>query len=57
MQQLINDGKIVAFASKKLTGDKSRYANIERGRLAEYEYGKEFLIEANHKPLENLIAK
>ena len=63
---LINDNKIVAFASKRLTDTKSRYANIERELLAvvfgcervhTYVYGKEFQIESDHKPLENIQNK
>ena len=63
---LINDNKIVAFASKRLTDTESRYANIERELLAvvfgcerfhTYVYGKEFQIESDHKPLENIQNK
>ena len=58
---LINDNKIVAFADTE-----SRYANIERELLAvvfgcerfhTYVYGKEFQIESDHKPLENIQNK
>ena len=63
---LINDNKIVAFASKRLTDTESRYANIERELLAvafgcerfhRYVYRKEFQIESDHKPLENIQNK
>ena len=63
---LINDNKIVAFANKRLTDTESRYANIERELLAvvfgcerfhTYVYGKEFQIESDHKPLENIQNK
>ena len=63
---LINDNKIVAFDSKRLTDTESRYTNIERELLAvvfgcerfhTYIYGKEFQIESDHKPLENIQNK
>ena len=63
---LINDNKIVAFASKRLTDTESRYANIERELLAvvfgcerfhTYVYRKEFQIESDHKPQENIQNK
>ena len=63
---LIKDNKIVAFASKRLTDTESRYANIERELLAvvfgcerfhTYVYRKEFQIESDHKPLENIQNK
>ena len=63
---LISDNKIVVFTSKRLTDTESRYANIERELLAvvfgcerfhTYLYGKEFQIESDHKPLENMQNK
>ena len=63
---LINDEKIVAFASKRLIDTESHYANIERELLVvifgcevfhTYIYGKEFWIESDHKPLENIQNK
>ena len=63
---LINDNKIVAFASKRLTDTESQYTNIKRELLAVvfgcerfhiYVYGKEFQIESDHKPLENIQNK
>ena len=63
---LINDNKIVAFASKRLTDTESRYANIERELLAvvfgcerfhTYVYRKVFQIESDHKPRENIQNK
>ena len=63
---LINDNEIVAFASKRLTNAESRYKNIERELLAvvfgcerfhTYVYGKEFRIESDHKPPENIQNK
>ena len=63
---LMNNNKIVAFASKTLSDAESRYVNIERELLAmvfgcerfhTYVYGKEFQIESDHKPLENIQNK
>ena len=63
---LIKDNKIIVFASKRLSGVESRYANIERELLAvtfgcerfhTYVYGKEFRIESDHKLLENIQIK
>lgn len=62
---LTQNGKIVAFASKSLSPCEQRYANIERELLAcvfgaerfhSYVFGKHFVIESDHKPLE-MIAK
>ena len=58
---LLQDGKPIAFASKSLTETESRYANIEVELLAvvfgaqrfhTYIYGKHFMVESDHKPLE-----
>ena len=58
---LVQEGHIIAFASKSLTETEKRYANIERELLAcvfgadrfhTYIYGKQFKIESDHKPLE-----
>ena len=63
---LINDNKIVTLASKRQSEAESRYANIERLLLARifgcerfhtYVYGKEFRIESDNKPLENVQNK
>ena len=63
---LMNDNKIIAYASKRLSNVVSRYANIERELLAvvfgcerfhTYVYGKELQIESDHKPLENIQNK
>lgn len=63
---LTQDGKPIAYASKSLTETESRYANIERELLAcvfgaerfhTYLYGKKFLIESDHKPLEMISKK
>ena len=67
---LLQDKKPIAFASKALTDTESRYVNIEREMLAvvygcerfhTYLYGRTFVAESDHKPLEaiqlkNLIA-
>ena len=62
---LVQDERIIAYASKSLTDTEKRYANIERELLAcvfaterfhNYIYGKPVIIESDHKPLE-MIAK
>ena len=63
---LLQDGKPVAFCSKALTDCEERYANIEREmlmvvyrceRFHTYLYGKQFLVESAHKPLESIYLK
>ena len=63
---LIQHGKPIAFASKSLSDCEQRYANIEREMLAVvfgcerfhmYVYGKSFVIESGHKPLEMINLK
>ncbi|KAL8607946.1 hypothetical protein ACOMHN_005501 [Nucella lapillus] len=63
---LLQDGKPIAFASKALTDSEQRYANIERELLAvvfgcerfhTYVFGKEFVVETDHKPLEQIHKK
>ena len=63
---LIQHGKPIAFASKSLSDCEQRYANIEREMLAVvfgcerfhmYVYGKSFVIESDHKPLEMINLK
>ena len=63
---LLQDGQPVAFASKSLTAAESNYSNIERETLAlvfgvsrfhTYLFGKEFVIETDHKPLEMIWRK
>ena len=63
---LTQEGKIVAYAAKNLTNTERRYANIERKllacvfgteRLHTYVYGKPFVIESDHKPLEIIQGK
>ena len=56
----------IAFASKSLSDCEQRYANIEREMLAVvfgcerflvYVYGKSFVLESDHKPLEIINLK
>ena len=63
---LIQDDKVIAYASKSLTDTEKRYANIERELLAcvfgaerfhTYLFGKHFVIETDHKPLEIISKK
>ena len=63
---LIQHGKPIAFASKSLSDCEQRYANIEREMLAVvfgcerfhmYVYGKSFVLESDHKPLEMINLK
>ena len=63
---LLQDGRPIAFASKALTETEQRYANIERELLAvvfscecfhTYIYGKPFVVETDHKPLEMIHKK
>ena len=63
---LLQNGKPVVFASKALTDTEQRYANIERELLAvvfgctrfhTYLYGSKFVVESDHKPLENIQHK
>ena len=63
---LVQDGHPIAYASKSLTDTEKRYANIERELLAcvfgaerfhTYIFGKEFVIESDHKPLDMISKK
>ena len=63
---LLQDGKPVAFCSKALTDCVERYANIEREMLSvvygcerfhTYLYGRQFVVESDHKPLESIHLK
>jgi transposase InsO family protein len=62
---LVQNDKVIAYASKSLTETEQRYANIEREMLAcvfgaerfhTYVYGEHFTIQSDHRPLE-MIAK
>ena len=63
---LLQDGKPIAFASKSLSEAEQRYANIERELLAvvfgcerfhTYLFGRDFIVESDHKPLEMIQLK
>ena len=63
---ILQDNKPIAFASKSLTDTETRYANIERELLAivfgcekfhTYLYGRSFVVESDHKPLEMICLK
>ena len=63
---LVQDERIIAYASKGLTDTEKRYANIERelltcvfatGRFHTYICGKPVIIESDHKPLEMITKK
>ena len=58
---LLQDSKVIAYASKSLTPAETRYANIECEKLAvvfgclkfhHYLYGRSFLCNSDHQPLE-----
>lgn len=63
---LMQDGEPVAYASKALSDAETRYANIEREMLAvvfgcerfhTYIFGKRFIVESDHKPLQMIHLK
>ena len=63
---ILQEYKPIAFASKALTPSESRYANIERELLAAvygcekfhtYLYGRQFVVESDHRPLEQIQTK
>ena len=63
---LIQEGQLIAFASKSLTDTETRYANIERELLGiaftcqwfnTYVLGRPFTVESDHKPLEMIHQK
>ncbi|GFR65426.1 retrovirus-related Pol polyprotein from transposon 297 [Elysia marginata] len=63
---ILQGGQPVAFASKALPDEETRYANIERELLAvvygcerfhTYLYGQSFIVESDHKPLESIHLK
>ena len=63
---IIQDGQPIAFGSKSLMDTETHYANIERELLAiicgcekfhTYLYGRTFIMETDHKPLEMISLK
>lgn len=63
---LLQDRLPVAYASKALTQTEIRYAQIEKEALAisfgclkfdQYIYGKQIIIETDHKPHESIFQK
>ena len=63
---LLQEGRPVAYASKSLTDQETRYANIERELLAvvygcerfhTYLYAQTFTVETDHRPLESIHLK
>ena len=63
---IIQDGQPIAFVSKSLTDTETCYANIKRELLAivygcekfhTYLYGRTFIVEMDHKPLEMISLK
>ena len=63
---IIQDGQPIAFASKSLMDTETCYANIKRELLAiiygcekfhMYLYGRTFVVETDHKPLEMISLK
>ena len=63
---LLQEDRPIAYASRVLTDAESRYAQIEKELLAvvfafnkfhQYVYGREVLVESDHKPLECIMKK
>ena len=63
---LLQDSKVIAYASKSLAPAETRYANIEHEMLAivfgclkfhHYLYGRSFVCNSDHQPLENIHLK
>ena len=63
---LLQDSKVIAYASRSLTPAETRYANIECEMLAvvfgclkfhHYLYGRSFVCNSDHQPLENIHLK
>ena len=63
---LMQDGKPVCYASRSLSDTESRYSNTERElvtacwsleRFSHYVFGKQVVVETDHKPLESIWKK
>lgn len=63
---LLQDGHIVAYASRALTPAETNYAQIEKEllsivfgveRFESYVYGREVFVDTDHKPLESIMKK
>ena len=63
---LLQENQPVTYASRSLNSTERNYAQIEKEMLAivfgtskfhQYIYGKTFMVESDHKPLEGLLKK
>ena len=62
----LQDGKPLAYASRALTNTETNYAQIEKELLAivfgverfhQYTYGRNVVVDSDHKPLETIFGK
>ena len=62
----MQDGHPIASASRALTPTEIHYARIEKellsvvfgvGMFSEFLYGRHFVVETDHKPLESIVHK